>query len=530
MKFETKNYPVVFLSYNEPNCEENYQKLLEIVPNALRVHGIKGSDTAHKQVANMVLENNPSATNVIIVDGDNEIVNNFLALNYNLNDDVNLSTSVLSFSALNNVNGNCYGNGGIKVWPVELLKTMRTHENSTNPNSIDFNLDSYLELNYPASTTVVNSSPLQAWHAGFREGFKLAYGVSYKDINWRNYDRLWRWMHIGQDVANGIWAIYGARVGCHLALTGYDPSRIRDFEFIEALFRDNYDTYKDNMVNECNRIGNLIRVLTNDQRIKNVYSIRESQEFRVVVKPILRSPESFIKYKYNPPYDIVFISYNEPNADRNYQLLTKMAPKAKRINGVKGIHNAHIEAAKLCESDYFWVVDGDAVIVDNFVFEHNIGFYEPEKVRVWRSKNSVNDLIYGNGGVKLLPRMATIRMQTNRPDMTTSICNLYEPIIKLSNITEFNTDPFSTWRSAFRECVKLASQVIDRQVDIDTQKRLDAWCNLGSDRLYGKYAIEGAKAGREYGSTNKGNYDALKLINDFDWLRTQYDKFYRNTL
>lgn len=526
MKFETKNYPIVFLSYNEPNCEQNYQKLLEVAPNALRVHGVKGSDTAHKQVANIVLEKHPSATNVVIVDGDNEIVNNFLTQSFNFVDTVDLSSSVVSFSAINNVNGNCYGNGGIKVWPISLLKSMRTHENSTDPNSIDFNLSSYLELNSVGSTTVVNSTQLQAFHAGFREGFKLAHGVEYKDMNWRNYDRLWRWMHVGADVENGLWAIYGARMGCHLALSKYDPSKIRDFDFINELFSGNFDTYKNNILNECNRIGNLIRVATNDSRIKNVLSVRESQEFRTTIKPILRSPETFIKYKYYPPYDIVFVSYNEPNADRNYQLLTKIAPKAKRISGIKGIHNAHIEAAKLCETDYFWVVDGDAVMVDNFTFEHNIDFYEPEKVRVWRSKNPVNGLVYGNGGVKLLPRMATIRMQTNKPDMTTSICNLYEPIIKLSNTTEFNTDPFSTWRSAFRECAKLSSQVIDRQVDTETQKRLDIWCTEGVDKPQGKYAIEGAKAGREYGSKNKGNYDALKLINDFDWLKAEYDRLH----
>jgi phosphoribosylpyrophosphate synthetase len=33
----------------------------------------------------------------------------------------------------------------------------------------------------------------------------------------------------------------------------------------------------------------------------------------------------------------------------------------------------------------------------------------------------------------------------------------------VSNITAFNTDPYSTWKSAFRECVKLSSKIIDRQ-------------------------------------------------------------------
>ena len=67
-------------------------------------------------------------------------------------------------------------------------------------------------------------------------------------------------------------------------------------------------------------------------------------------------------------YDIVFISYNEPNAEENWQRLTARFPLAKRVHGVKGIHQAHIAAAKKCFTHMFWVVDGDAVILDTFDF------------------------------------------------------------------------------------------------------------------------------------------------------------------
>ena len=50
-------------------------------------------------------------------------------------------------------------------------------------------------------------------------------------------------------------------------------------------------------------------------------------------------------------YDIVFISYQEPNADENYDKLKERFPLAKRVHGVKGIHQAHIEAAKKCIED-----------------------------------------------------------------------------------------------------------------------------------------------------------------------------------
>lgn len=220
-------------------------------------------------------------------------------------------------------------------------------------------------------------------------------------------------------------------------------------------------------------------------------------------------------------FDIVFISYQESNADKNWERLISRFPYAKRIHGIKGIHQAHIEAAKQCTTDMFWVVDGDAEIQDSFNFD-----YEPEHldyVYVWRSLNPINGLIYGNGGVKLLPRLLTEKMDTNKPDMTTSISSKFKPVMELSNITAFNTDEFNTWKSAFRECCKLASKIIDRQKSDETEQRLDTWCTAGADKPFGDWAIKGAQAGRAYGEANRGNVEALKLINDFDWLKSNFE-------
>ena len=219
-------------------------------------------------------------------------------------------------------------------------------------------------------------------------------------------------------------------------------------------------------------------------------------------------------------YDIVFISYQEPNADENWQRLKSRFPFAKRVHGVKGIHQAHIKAASVCFTDMMWVVDGDAVVLDNFNFD-----YAPldlEYVYVWRSKNPINDLEYGNGGLKLLPRKKTLNMDTSKPDMTTSISTKFKPVMEVSNITAFNSDPFNTWKSAFRECCKLSSKVIDRQKSDETSERLISWCTKGKDRPYGEYAISGAIAGTKYGTANTGNIDALKKINDFEWLNQQF--------
>jgi hypothetical protein len=223
------------------------------------------------------------------------------------------------------------------------------------------------------------------------------------------------------------------------------------------------------------------------------------------------------------PYDIVFISYQEPYADIYYKYLTYRFPRAKRVHGVKGIHAAHIEAAKLCSTDMIWIVDGDALIDANFKFDYQVPRWDKEMVHVWRSVNPINDLVYGYGGIKLFPTELTINMDTSKPDMTTSISSKFKAVQEISNITGFNTDPFNTWKSAFRECTKLSSKVIDRQKDTETQNRLQIWCTVGKDRPYGEYAIDGAKQGAVYGANHKDNIEALKKINDFDWLKEQFD-------
>jgi hypothetical protein len=223
-------------------------------------------------------------------------------------------------------------------------------------------------------------------------------------------------------------------------------------------------------------------------------------------------------------YDIIFISYNEPNADENFAKLLSNYPRAKRIHGVKGIHQAHIAAAKLATTPMFWVVDGDAIVEDNFKFDLLLPKHDTDIVHVWLSKNPINGLTYGYGGVKLLPKYLTENMDLNRCsiDMTMSISNKFKVVPTVSNITAFNTDPFNTWKSAFRECVKLVSRPVDPKYQEETEDRLNAWCILGSDMPYGDYALSGAIAGRQFGIDNIAKPTELARINDFEWLLEQF--------
>ena len=219
-------------------------------------------------------------------------------------------------------------------------------------------------------------------------------------------------------------------------------------------------------------------------------------------------------------YDIVFISYNESNADENFERLAKKFPRIKRVHGVKGIHQAHIKAANLCDTNMFWVVDGDAYVLDNFTFDYQVPKWQRDQVFVWRSKNPINDLEYGYGGVKLFPVKETINMDVTTTDMTTSISSKFNAMPKVSNIAAFNIGAFETWKSAFRECCKLSSKAIRGQVDNESEERLHIWTTMGRNVPFGEFAIKGAIAGREFGISSSSN---LRLINDFEWLQERFN-------
>ena len=219
-------------------------------------------------------------------------------------------------------------------------------------------------------------------------------------------------------------------------------------------------------------------------------------------------------------YDIVFISYGEANADSNWDKLKQQYPMAKRVKDVKGIHQAHVAGAKKCFTKMFWVVDGDAQIVDNFKFDHEVSSYDLDCVHVWRAKNPINGLEYGYGGVKLLPRMLTLKMDTTTNDMTTSISDKFKAMPEVSNITAFNTDPLSTWRGAFRECAKLASKTIQGQLEEETNERLKTW-TTHAHGIHSGHALRGANAGMQFGLRVGSD---LGLINNFEWLGEQFAK------
>ncbi len=271
-KFRVLDYDIIYLSYDEPNAEKNYADLCKKIPWAKRVHGVKGSDAAHKACARL-----SETDRFITVDGDNIIHQDFLTKEFDFDENRDLEKCVISWTARNNINGLMYGNGGLKCWPKDYVLNMRTHENADpdNPHAqVDFCWDvEYIQMNSCYSEIYNNATPQQAWRAGFREGVKMALdrGIkpsieAFKKNHWKNLHRLYIWLMVGADVENGMWAIYGAREGLYKTmLTNWDYVNVRDFDWLNDYWNNTVTQKVDeeNLIRKCEDLADaLIPVLS----------------------------------------------------------------------------------------------------------------------------------------------------------------------------------------------------------------------------------------------------------------------------
>jgi hypothetical protein len=262
MKLHLSEIDCIFLSYDEPNADHNWADLLNKAPWAKRVHGVKGSDAAHKACANL-----SETEHFITVDGDNIIDPEFFNLEIDTDKLPKKEKTQLSWAGKNIINGLVYGNGGLKVWTREFVLNMKTHEESdNNTNQVDFCWqDDYVQMADCYSQVHNNASALQAWRAGFREGVKMTLNRGLKQelvepkrqLGLRNYRRLLMWCSVGTDVENGAWAVMGARQGAYMTnCTDWDHVQVRDFEYLNDLFRQWQDV---DPVFTAKRFGNELR-------------------------------------------------------------------------------------------------------------------------------------------------------------------------------------------------------------------------------------------------------------------------------
>jgi hypothetical protein len=232
----------IYLSYDEPQKEEFWVKIRNMVPWAKRVDGVKGSDAAHKAAAEA-----SDTERFILIDGDNLPDEKFFNLTLELKDE-QYEQAVFRWRARNHINGLMYGNGGLSSWTRTFVNSMQTHENTDGRDEtvVEFCFDPmYWAMHDCYSTTYPNGSAHHAWRAGFREGVKMCLNkgakptvAEFRDrVHQRNLDHLTIWHNVGADVDYGLWAIAGSRMGTYITmLTDWDYRLVQSFDALEELW------------------------------------------------------------------------------------------------------------------------------------------------------------------------------------------------------------------------------------------------------------------------------------------------------
>ena len=243
MSVDVVDLDCIYLSYDEPQKEEFWIKVQNMVPWATRIDGVKGSDAAHKAAADA-----STTDRFILIDGDNLPDENFF--NITLEFDDNNKNAVLRWRARNHINGLMYGNGGMSCWTKQFVQNMRTHEasNDNDATDVEFCFDPlYWPMHDCYSTTYPNGSPKHAWRAGFREGVKMCLDRGAKPsldefrqrVHNRNLDHLNIWHNVGLDVEYGAWAIAGARMGTQWTmLSDWNHKQVQWFDTLESIWTE----------------------------------------------------------------------------------------------------------------------------------------------------------------------------------------------------------------------------------------------------------------------------------------------------
>jgi hypothetical protein len=235
--------------------------------------------------------------------------------------------------------------------------------------------------------------------------------------------------------------------------------------------------------------------------------------------PYISKSSKLVKSK---PLDIVFLSNGEPGADENYEHLlnvTKNLPNCVvRVDGVTGRVAAYHAAADASSTPWMFTVFAKLKVDNKFDFSWQPDRLQVPKHYIFHATNPVNNLEYGHQAMIAYNKQITLSNMGKGLDFT--LDNEHEVVDINSGIAVYNTDEFSTWRTSFREAIKLRLE--DSTI---SRHRLKVWSTVGEGD-FAQYSIQGAQHAVEYYESVNGELDKLRLSYDWPWLQEYFNTKY----
>ena len=304
---------------------------------------------------------------------------------------------------------------------------------------------------------------------------------------------------------------------------------IKNYEFKTpyALFTNQPDTRftestclwskKDRTVQRCSVSGATCLV---PRDIKE-YLDTQIYDYPYLEDSVLRINEYDRRSK-NPWMDIVFISNGEPLEQKHFEHLvyTSNNYDVKWIRGVNGRTKAIRAAAEASTTPWFFCVPAKLAVDTKFDWYWMPDYYQGPKHYVFTAHNPVNGLEYGHQAMVCYNR--NLVLNTTDPGIDFTLSQAHEVVPISSGVAEFNSDPWTTWRTAFREVVKLRHYMA---VDptLETEHRLHIWCTVARGPN-AEWSLRGSKDATEYYNAVGGNYDEIMKTYSWAWLQDHFKR------
>jgi hypothetical protein len=216
------------------------------------------------------------------------------------------------------------------------------------------------------------------------------------------------------------------------------------------------------------------------------------------------------------PLDIVFISNGEPNAEDNWMMIESriilLEPnKMHRVDRVNGRAAAYHAAARASTTPWFFAVFGKLAIDFRFDWAWQPDRMQEAKHYIFHARNPVNGLEYGHQAMIAYNRELVLSNPGVGLDFTLDSPHEVVPIN--SGTAYYNVDAWTTWRTAFREVLKLKAAL----PDVEAEYRIGRWLlpNFGE---IDQWSQLGAQDAVEYYDQVGGDFDALKKSYEWEWL------------
>jgi len=222
------------------------------------------------------------------------------------------------------------------------------------------------------------------------------------------------------------------------------------------------------------------------------------------------------------PLDIVFLSNGEAGADENYEHLLNVTKGLKnrvvRVDGVNGRVAAYHAAAEASQTSWMFTVFAKLKVNSKFDWTWQPDRLQVPKHYIFYASNPVNGLVYGHQAMIAYNKQITLNNMGKGLDFT--LDSEHEVVEINSGVAKYNTDEFSTWRTSFREAIKL--RLDDSTI---SRHRLKVWTTVGEGD-YAQYSINGAVDAVEYYESVNGELDKLRLSYDWPWLQEYFNTKY----